>query len=498
MATMNRVDYAVVNPANKWRMLREQWRFFLWSLWISCGVVMQGYDIVGGGQLAALPEFQKKFGVLEADGSYLIPAHYLSAWSSIAPACEIVATFIFAPLLEKFGRKPGILVAAVISIGGVLLQQLAGNWRVHLAGRGVNGNGGYLLSPCTFSLVGFPASKYFHEVPSLTRLLVILISGWLFFPESPYWLIRQGKTAQGRKSLKVVYGFKEESFYDTEINRMQEEIRTTRDLQGDIDAKHSGRVCGVNFSAEAECFRGINLKRTLTAIFAASGQQMIGATFVIGYATYFLDLIGVKDYFDASVALYVVMLLATTAAFPLTEIVGRRTMIVWPQFALCFMLLLIGIMGCIPDRAKASWGIVAFIYVWAIIYQLSIGATGFVLASEIATMRLRGATQGLVTISNAVWGLIMQFTIPYMINPDAGNLGGKIGFVFLGTGLIAAVGGFFLYPETKGIPFEKLDELFALKVKPRHFKQMAKETTSITVGEVKPDMQSVHLEQTAG
>jgi hypothetical protein len=37
------------------------------------------------------------------------------------------------------------------------------------------------------------------------------------------------------------------------------------------------------------------------------------------------------------------------------------------------------------------------------------------------------------------------------INPDAGNLGGKVGFIFLGTGLIAAVGGFFLYPETKVI-----------------------------------------------
>ncbi|RHZ63542.1 hypothetical protein CDV55_102822 [Aspergillus turcosus] len=528
MATMNRVDYSVVNPANKWRMLREQWRFFLWSLWISSGVVMQGYDIVGGGQLAALPEFRKKFGVLEANGSYLIPAHYLSAWSSIAPACEIVSTFIFAPLLEKFGRKPGILVAAVISTAGIILQQLAGNWRVHLAGRGVNGIAigmMFTISPlwigetCRPELRGFflcffnmsivfgqfamqatiaTIRQWWLPVVSMYIFPLILISGWLFFPESPYWLIRQGKTAQGRKSLKIVYGFKEESFYDTEINRMQEEIRMTRDLQGDIDAKHSGRVCGINFAAEAECFRGINLKRTLTAIFAASAQQMIGATFVIGYATYFLDLIGVKNYFDASVVLYVVMLLATTAAFPLTEIVGRRTMIVWPQFALCFMLLLIGIMGCIPDRTKASWGIVAFIYVWAIIYQLSIGATGFVLASEIATMRLRGATQGLVTISNAVWGLIMQFTIPYMINPDAGNLGGKVGFVFLGTGLIAAIGGFFLYPETKGIPSEKLDELFALKVKPRHFKQMAKETTSITEGEVKMDTHSIHLEQIAG
>lgn len=108
---------------------------------------MQGYDLVGGGQLAALPQFQKIFGNLEADGSYLIPARYLSAWSSIAPACEIISTLIFAPLLEKFGRKPGILVAAFISAGGILLQQLADNWRVHLAGRGINGTFSDLSQP---------------------------------------------------------------------------------------------------------------------------------------------------------------------------------------------------------------------------------------------------------------------------------------------------------------------------------------------------------------
>jgi MFS family permease len=109
------------------------------AFWVSSGVMMQGFDIVAGGQLAALPAFQKQFGILEPSGNYLIPAHYLSAWSSIAPACEVVATFIVAPSLEKFGRKPGILVAMMISVAGILLQQLATDWRTHLAGRGVNG-----------------------------------------------------------------------------------------------------------------------------------------------------------------------------------------------------------------------------------------------------------------------------------------------------------------------------------------------------------------------
>ncbi|KAH8427492.1 uncharacterized protein LDX57_005205 [Aspergillus melleus] len=248
---------------------------------------------------------------------------------------------------------------------------------------------------------------------------------------------------KARKELKKIYGFSDHAFYEIEIRRMADEIRIAAEIQQTADTPKY-KFGGIDLSAEAECFNRRNRKRTFTAIYAASGQQMIGATFVIGYTTYFLQLIHVKEYFDASVVLYIVMLLSSISAFPLTEILGRRTLIVWPQFALCFILLVLGIMGCVPDQTKASWVIIVLIYLWAIIFQLSIGANGFVLASEIATMRLRGATQGLVTISNAVWSLVMQFTIPYMINPDAGNLGGKVGFIFLGTGLIASIGGWFL------------------------------------------------------
>jgi hypothetical protein len=284
--------------------------------------------------------------------------------------------------------------------------------------------------------------------------------------------VRHGKSTQARESLQRVYGIKNETFYTIEVRRMESETLQGLSISGNLSQNPRHSFLGRYLSREAECFNPLNRKRTLTAIFVASGQQMIGATFVIGYTTYFLDLIGVKDYFDASIVLYVVMLLASMGAFPLTESVGRRTMIVIPQFVLCGILLLIGVLGCLADQEKANWAIIVFVYIWAIMYQLSIGAAGFVLASEIATVRLRSTTQGLVTITNAVWGLVMQFSIPYMvryihvdqcslcmclsgeffcvqINPDAGNLGGKVGFIFLGTGLIAAIGGWFLYPETK-------------------------------------------------
>lgn len=101
--------------------------------------MMLGFDYVIGGQLAALTEFQRKFGIQLPDGSYVAPAKYLSAWGSIGLGCDVVAAWLAAPLLEKFGRKPLILFAAIVSTAAILLQQLAQDWRVHLAGRALNG-----------------------------------------------------------------------------------------------------------------------------------------------------------------------------------------------------------------------------------------------------------------------------------------------------------------------------------------------------------------------
>ncbi|KAK5073941.1 hypothetical protein LTR64_006919 [Lithohypha guttulata] len=499
------IDYSTINPSQKWRILTHQKRYGLWAFWTSIGSMILGYDYVIGGQLASLPEFQRKFGYEQANGDWIIPARYLSAWAAIGPACDIIAAAIAAPLLEKYGRKPQILFAAVVSTVGVLLQQLASDWKMVLAGRGVNGIAiGILftISPlwigetCRPELRGFWLCFFNTSIVvgqfmivAVTRGTSELTNRWQweaavcsmyiwpfllvvvypFFPESAYWLVREGKIDQARKSLRRMYGSGfDESFYDIEIRRFEDDIRTCAQLNEGLKPY---KLFGLISLPEAEAFKKQHRKRTFTAIFAASGQQMIGATFVIGFATYFFDLINIQNFFTASIILYVVMLLATIAVFPLSEMVGRRTLIVPGQFILCFFLLLIGIMGCIPNQTKAGWAIVVFTYLWAIIYQMTIGATGFVLASEVATLRLRAVTQALVTMTNGVWGLIMQFTVPYMINPDAGHLGGKTGFIFFGMGMIAAVGGYFLYPETKGLSFEILDELYAAGVKPKHFKR---------------------------
>lgn len=56
-----------------------------------------------------------------------------------------------------------------------------------------------------------------------------------------------------------------------------------------------------------------------------------------------------------------------------------------------------------------------------------------------------------------------------MINPDEGNLGGNVAFIFFGLTLLLTVFAFFYYPETKGRSFEEIDEMFARNVNLRQW-----------------------------
>lgn len=72
-----------------------------------------------------------------------------------------------------------------------------------------------------------------------------------------------------------------------------------------------------------------------------------------------------------------------------------------------------------------------------------------------------------------------QTSLPYAINADQGNLGGKIAFIFMAVMAGCAVFIFFAVPETKDRTYAEIDELWARRVAPRKFKQ----TTVVTVSD---------------
>jgi hypothetical protein len=61
----------------------------------------------------------------------------------------------------------------------------------------------------------------------------------------------------------------------------------------------------------------------------------------------------------------------------------------------------------------------------------------------------------------------MNIVVPYMVNPDEGDLKGKVGFVFGGLGVIATFFCYLYIPDLKDRTFEEIDTMFENRVPAR-------------------------------
>jgi hypothetical protein len=66
----------------------------------------------------------------------------------------------------------------------------------------------------------------------------------------------------------------------------------------------------------------------------------------------------------------------------------------------------------------------------------------------------------LATIVNGVAGAISGVALPFLVNPDQANLGGRNAFIYEGFLAFASVYIWWKWPETKGLQFAEIDELF--------------------------------------
>jgi hypothetical protein len=98
-------------------------------------------------------------------------------------------------------------------------------------------------------------------------------------------------------------------------------------------------------------------------------------------------------------------------------------------------------------------------------------ATGpsMAIAGEVSQARLRAESQSIGFAFNYFFSCVWNVVVPYMFNTDEGDLGGKMGWIFLATSLISFVIVYLEFPETKDRTYEELDELFERGISARHF-----------------------------
>ena len=288
----------------------------------------------------------------------------------------------------------------------------------------------------------------------------ILLVGLYFAPESPWWLVRQGRIDDAANALRRLASDSPRIDIDATLSMI--EATTLHELEVEKSTTYM------------ECFRGSNRIRTEVALMVQVWQVITGIS-LIGYAVYFFELAGlpVDASFDMGVGNTAIGFVATCSSWFLMSFFGRRTIFMWGVGMMAVSLILIGILDCVPNytsRPGLAWAQAALLDILTYVFQGTVGPVNFVIFAEIGATRLRSQTVALATSTGSIFQIVMTIAVPYMLNASAANWRGKTGFFFGGLSAIATVWCYFRLPETKGRTFEELDLMFEAEVPVRKFK----------------------------
>jgi SP family general alpha glucoside:H+ symporter-like MFS transporter len=105
-----------------------------WSILLSTAVIMEGYDVVLLSSFYALPQFNKKYGVLTPDGTYTVPAPWKSGLSNGALCGEILGLFINGIVSEKYGYRKTMITSLAMMIAFIFIPFFSHNIQTLLVG----------------------------------------------------------------------------------------------------------------------------------------------------------------------------------------------------------------------------------------------------------------------------------------------------------------------------------------------------------------------------
>jgi len=477
------------------------WRVYTCAAVASFAACMIGYDSAFIGTTLALPSFTKEF-----DFASYTPSGLALLQANIVSVYQAGAFFgsLFAYVCSYFlGRRKSLFIFVVVfMVGAGIMLAASGERGIApiiagrvLAGIGVGGASNMVpiyiseLSPPAIrgrlvgiyelgwqigGLVGFwinygvnttlPPNRSQWLIPFAVQLIPagLLLIGALWIPESPRWLIANDKREEALRVLcwvrnlepTDIYIIEEVRYMDDDLDRYTKEVGKGfwKPFASLKDPKMMWRffLGGILFLFQNGS--GINAIN----YYSPTVFRSIGIT---GTNTGFLTtgIFGV-----VKTAITVVWILW------LVDLVGRRRMLFIGAAGGSLCMWFIGAYIKIADPASnqnggtlSSGGIAAifFFYLWTAFYTPSWNGTPWVLNSEMFNQNTRSLGQASAAANNWFWNFIVsRFTPQMFLKMQYG-----VYFFFASLMILSIIFVWFFVPETKSIPLEAMDRLFAIK-----------------------------------
>ncbi|CAM0911135.1 unnamed protein product [Alopecurus aequalis] len=418
--------------------------------------------------------------------------------AGILNVCALVGSLTAGRVSDWVGRRRTISLAACIFLAGSILMGLSPNYATLLAGRCVAGVGvGYalMIAPVYAAeiasaeirgsltslpeicisfgiLIGYVANYFLAKLPLIygwrTMLglgalpSAVLAIGVLTMPESPRWLVMQGRAEDALAVLRKVCNTPGEA-----------DVRLA-------DIKNAAGFAEGNAAAPAPApGKGVlkemflhptpPVRRILVAAWGIHFfQHLSGIEAVVLYSPRIFKAAGIatrNEILAATIGVGVTKTVFIMTAILLVDRVGRRPLYLSSLAGIIASLSCLGLGLTVIERSAphhaARWAValaITTVFTFVASFSIGVGPITWAYSSEVYPLRLRaqGASVGVAInrIMNA--GVSMTFVTLY----KAITIGGAF-FLFAGLAVVAAAFFYFFCPETQGRALEEIEEVFS-------------------------------------
>ncbi|EXJ73419.1 uncharacterized protein A1O5_03179 [Cladophialophora psammophila CBS 110553] len=428
-------------------------------------------------------------------GNFVIPAWRQSLIVSILSAGTFTGAVVAGDIADFVGRRNTIIAGCIIFSVGVVLQVAAAAYGLLVAGRLISGLGvgfvsaiiilymseiaprkvrgamvsgyqfcitvGILLASCVVYGTQNYTTSASYRIPIAMQWVWALILGFglAFLPESPRYFVKRGNLEKATRSLARLRGQPESSEY---IQQELAEIIANHEYEMKTIGNTDGYV-----QSWLNCFKGSirnpgsNLRRTLLGTSAQMMQQWTGINFIFYFGTVFFQSLGsIRNPFLMSLITTLVNVCSTPISFWTVERFGRRPLLIWGAAGMVICQFIIAIVGTVDGGNQATVRAeIAFICVYIFFFASTWGPGAWVVVGEMFPLPIRSRGVAMSVASNWFWNCIIAVITPYMVNPDQGNLGAKVFFVWGALCCGCFWWAYFLVYETKGLSLEQVDRM---------------------------------------
>ncbi|KAL8539547.1 hypothetical protein ACS0TY_001234 [Phlomoides rotata] len=456
------------------------------------GSFIFGYDIgVSGGVTSMDPFLEKFFSKIyrrmkqdtKISNYCKFDSQLLTLFTSSLYLAGLFASFLASKVTESFGRKTSLLIGGVSFLLGAALNGAALNTYMLIFGRVLLGIGvGFTNQAVPLYLSEMSLPKHRGAISNgfqlslgigfLTATLVnygtqnmkagwgwrislavvaipasILTVGALFLPETPNSIIQRSDNPD-------------------QARRILQNIRGTNDVQTELDdliaASHISKTMKKN------SYRNIltpNFRPQLVMAIAIPFFQIITGISVIGfYSPILFRTLGLAESASllSTLVTSFVGLMTTFIAVLVVDRVGRRALLLTGGVIMFVSQITIGsIMAAkLGDHEGLekmyAYVLLVMICIYVAGFGVSWGPLGWLIPSEIFPMEIRSSGQSITVATNFLCTFVVGQTFLSMLC----HLKAGIFLFFGGWVAVMTIFVYFLLPETKNVPIERMERIW--------------------------------------